>query len=134
MHTSTSSGGESTGTSYANAGGSVRWIMRVESQPGYAGPATIDVDLTGLIDVNGSVQVSGFGSAGGTYNSEYSIRAADPVIGTILLVGNGALAGALVGPGAPLALALSASGLALLSIVLLASARLVVRTRLGTSA
>jgi hypothetical protein len=64
LHTSASSGGDSTGTSYAGAGGTVRWTVRVDSQPAYAGPTTVDIDLTALIDISGALQVSGSGSGG----------------------------------------------------------------------
>jgi hypothetical protein len=92
MQTSVSTGGESTGTSYASTGGTASWVFRVDSHPGYAGPTSIDIDLTALLDISGSISVSGAASAGGTYQSEWSIRRADTQFGAvILLVGNGAL-------------------------------------------
>ena len=92
MQTFVSTGSGSNGTSSASVGGAARWVFRVNSLPGYAGPNLIDIDLTALLDISGSISVSGTASAGGTYDSEWSIRRADSQFGAvILLVGHGAL-------------------------------------------
>jgi hypothetical protein len=88
------SGGLQVGTGGASSGGTAAWTVRVESQPGYAGPSQIDIVLTAEVFVSGSAEVSGAGSAGGTYQSEILIRPAAGGPATILLVSNGALAGA----------------------------------------
>jgi len=94
LRSSISAGGQVTGSAGASALGSARWVVIIESLPGYAGPATVDIDFTAFIDISGSIAVSGPGSAGGTFSSEYSIKPADQQFGgEILVTGSGQLAG-----------------------------------------
>jgi len=92
-YTAVISGGEASGSGAASVGGAVRYIVRVDSTPSYAGPTTVNVDFSMLVAANGAIAVSGTASAGGTFSTEMTLRpVGEP--GIVLFNGNGALAGA----------------------------------------
>jgi hypothetical protein len=56
-------GGQVSGGNAASVLGSVSYVFRVESLPGYSGPGTTDISLDVLLDVSGGLQASGIGSS-----------------------------------------------------------------------
>lgn len=93
-YTGAITGGDATGSGSAVALGSVRWLVRVTSLPGYSGPSAVDLELSMLFDVSGSIMVSGAASAGGSFNTDVTLKPADTQIGAVMLFnGNGALQG-----------------------------------------
>jgi len=94
-HASVVSGPDAQGQSGAFAGGSVRYAVRVVAQPGYAGPATVDLEIPIYFDASGSGTASGIGSSfAGTYSSDGSIKEDGAALGTYLYQASGATNGA----------------------------------------
>jgi hypothetical protein len=80
------------GSCAATVAGSVRFTLRVVSQPGYTGPSTVDLDLAILVGATGSGSASGVNSSfAGTYASDGSIKEAGG-LGTSLYHAGGATA------------------------------------------
>lgn len=90
--TSSNVGGQGSGSGGATVAGSVRYLIRATSGPGYSGPTTVDVSVSMQFDVGGDVTVSGVGSAGGAYQTNVSLRPANSQIGIQLFIGAGSLA------------------------------------------
>ena len=95
IHASIISGPLIQGSCAASAAGSVRYAVRVVSQPGYAGPTNVDIDIPVLFDVSGSGTASGVGSGfSGVYSSSGTIKEDGAVLATYLYQASGATNGA----------------------------------------
>ena len=86
-----STGGTQVGGGGSSSGGIARWTVRIESEAGYSGPSTLDIDLRAQVVVNGDVMLSNPSTGGDTCQSELSIVPAAGGLATILLTSSGAL-------------------------------------------
>jgi hypothetical protein len=92
LYTSSIVGGMGSGSGSAIALGSVRYLVRVNSTPSYTGPTTVSLVVSMQFDVSGSISASGVASAGGSYDTEVSLKPADVQVGgVVLFIGGSAL-------------------------------------------
>jgi len=53
-----STGGTQVGGGGSSSGGIARWTVRIESEAGYSGPSTLDIDLRAQVVVNGDFMIN----------------------------------------------------------------------------
>jgi len=93
--TSSFVGGEGSGSGGATVGGSVRYLVRVNSTPSYSGPAIVSLVVSMRFAASGNVTASGVASAGGVYSTDVHLTPADTPFGAVLLF----VAGSGLAPG-----------------------------------